>query len=33
MAEREQPEGGRQWTRRARNMQAQLISRWAAQFT
>lgn len=33
MAEREQPEGGPQWTRRARNMQAQLISHWAAQFT
>lgn len=33
MSQREQPEGGRQWTRRARNMQAQLISHWAGQFT
>lgn len=33
MLEREQPEGGRQWTRRARTMQAQLISHWAGQFT
>lgn len=33
MSEREQPEGGRQWTRRARNMQAQLISHWAGQYT
>jgi D-alanyl-D-alanine carboxypeptidase/D-alanyl-D-alanine-endopeptidase (penicillin-binding protein 4) len=33
MVEREQPEGGRQWTRRARNMQAQLISHWVSQFT
>ncbi|MGB3280285.1 MAG: D-alanyl-D-alanine carboxypeptidase/D-alanyl-D-alanine-endopeptidase [Pseudorhodobacter sp.] len=33
MLEREQPEGGRQWTRRARTMQAQLISPWAGQFT
>jgi D-alanyl-D-alanine carboxypeptidase/D-alanyl-D-alanine-endopeptidase (penicillin-binding protein 4) len=33
MAEREQPAGGPQWTRRARNMQAQLTNHWAAQFT
>jgi D-alanyl-D-alanine carboxypeptidase/D-alanyl-D-alanine-endopeptidase (penicillin-binding protein 4) len=28
-AEREQPEGGPQWTRRARTMQSLLINRWA----
>jgi D-alanyl-D-alanine carboxypeptidase/D-alanyl-D-alanine-endopeptidase (penicillin-binding protein 4) len=28
-AQRESPPGGREWTRRARNLQAQLISRWA----
>ncbi len=28
-AQRESPPGGRDWTRRARNLQAQLISRWA----
>lgn len=33
MSEREQPAGGPQWTRRARNMQAQLISHWAGQYT
>jgi D-alanyl-D-alanine carboxypeptidase/D-alanyl-D-alanine-endopeptidase (penicillin-binding protein 4) len=33
MAEREQPSGGPQWTRRARDMQAKLISHWAAQYT
>lgn len=33
VAQREQPEGGPQWTRRARDMQASLITRWAAQFT
>lgn len=33
MAEREQPEGGAQWTRRARNMQHRLISHWASQYT
>ncbi|MDN5786699.1 D-alanyl-D-alanine carboxypeptidase, partial [Pseudorhodobacter sp.] len=32
MAERENPPGGQQWTRRARNMQAQLVSRWAGSF-
>jgi D-alanyl-D-alanine carboxypeptidase/D-alanyl-D-alanine-endopeptidase (penicillin-binding protein 4) len=31
--EREQPEGGRQWTRRARKLQAQLITRWAGLYT
>ena len=29
MAEREQPEGGQAWTRRARTLQAQLVRRWA----
>ena len=29
MAQREQPEGGRAWTRRARRLQGQLIARWA----
>lgn len=29
VAEREQPEGGRAWTRRARRLQGQLIARWA----
>lgn len=33
MSEREQPNGGPQWTRSARNMQGQLISHWAAQYT
>jgi D-alanyl-D-alanine carboxypeptidase/D-alanyl-D-alanine-endopeptidase (penicillin-binding protein 4) len=33
MSEREQPPGGPQWTRRARNMQAQLITHWAGQYT
>ncbi|MGO4910381.1 D-alanyl-D-alanine carboxypeptidase/D-alanyl-D-alanine-endopeptidase [Pseudorhodobacter sp. W20_MBD10_FR17] len=33
MSEREQPKGGSQWTRRARDMQAKLISHWAAQYT
>ncbi|QCO56620.1 D-alanyl-D-alanine carboxypeptidase/D-alanyl-D-alanine-endopeptidase (plasmid) [Pseudorhodobacter turbinis] len=33
MAEREQPPGGRQWTRNARDMQAHLIRHWAAKFT
>jgi D-alanyl-D-alanine carboxypeptidase/D-alanyl-D-alanine-endopeptidase (penicillin-binding protein 4) len=33
MAAREQPEGGAAWTRRARAMQAQLITQWAGQFT
>jgi D-alanyl-D-alanine carboxypeptidase/D-alanyl-D-alanine-endopeptidase (penicillin-binding protein 4) len=33
MFEREQPKGGPQWTRRARDMQAKLISHWAAQYT
>ncbi|RUS65049.1 D-alanyl-D-alanine carboxypeptidase/D-alanyl-D-alanine-endopeptidase [Pseudorhodobacter sp. E13] len=33
MSERESPEGGAAWTRRARNMQAQLISRWAGVYT
>ena len=28
-AERERPEGGRAWTRRARRLQGQLIARWA----
>jgi D-alanyl-D-alanine carboxypeptidase/D-alanyl-D-alanine-endopeptidase (penicillin-binding protein 4) len=28
-AERESPEGGRAWTRRARKLQGQLIARWA----
>jgi len=29
MAEREQPPGGANWTRRARVLQGQLVSRWA----
>lgn len=29
VAERERPEGGRGWTRRARQLQGQLIARWA----
>jgi D-alanyl-D-alanine carboxypeptidase/D-alanyl-D-alanine-endopeptidase (penicillin-binding protein 4) len=33
MSERERPPGGPQWTRRARDMQAKLISHWAAQYT
>lgn len=33
MSQREQPEGGPAWIRRARAMQAQLITHWAAQFT
>jgi serine-type D-Ala-D-Ala carboxypeptidase/endopeptidase (penicillin-binding protein 4) len=33
MSEREQPAGGRQWIRRARTLQAQLISHWAGQYT
>lgn len=32
-AEREQPEGGQAWTRRARKMQGQLLGRWAALYT
>lgn len=31
LAEREQPAGGSQWTRRARTLQARLIGRWGAQ--
>jgi len=30
MREREQPEGGSQWTRRARGLQARLVGRWGA---
>lgn len=30
MSEREQPEGGSQWTRRARGLQARLVGRWGA---
>jgi len=33
MSQREQPDGGGQWTRKARNMQGQLISHWAGQYT
>jgi len=33
VAERERPEGGPQWTRRARNLQGQLLGRWAGLFT
>jgi D-alanyl-D-alanine carboxypeptidase/D-alanyl-D-alanine-endopeptidase (penicillin-binding protein 4) len=33
MAEREQPQGGPQWTRRARDMQARLITHWAGKYT
>lgn len=29
VAQREQPEGGKAWTRRARRLQGQLLSRWA----
>jgi D-alanyl-D-alanine carboxypeptidase/D-alanyl-D-alanine-endopeptidase (penicillin-binding protein 4) len=29
VAEREQPQGGKSWTRRARKLQGQLIARWA----
>ena len=29
VAEREQPQGGKGWTRRARRLQGQLIARWA----
>jgi D-alanyl-D-alanine carboxypeptidase/D-alanyl-D-alanine-endopeptidase (penicillin-binding protein 4) len=29
VAEREQPKGGKAWTRRARKLQGQLIARWA----
>ena len=29
LADREEPEGGQAWTRRARGMQAQLVRRWA----
>lgn len=29
MAQREQPEGGKSWTKRARRLQGQLIARWA----
>lgn len=32
MADREQPEGGIGWTRRARNLQGQLIRRWAERY-
>jgi D-alanyl-D-alanine carboxypeptidase/D-alanyl-D-alanine-endopeptidase (penicillin-binding protein 4) len=28
MAQREQPEGGKAWTKRARRLQGQLIARW-----
>lgn len=31
-AEREDPPGGKSWTRRARGLQAQLVTRWAGQF-
>lgn len=31
-AEREEPPGGRSWTKRARGLQAQLVARWAGQF-
>ena len=31
-AEREQPEGGEAWTKRARRLQGQLISRWAGAY-
>lgn len=33
ISEREAPPGGSAWTRRARNMQARLISRWAGAYT
>ena len=32
-AEREQPEGGEAWTKRARRLQGQLISRWAGLYS
>ncbi len=32
-SEREQPQGGHQWTRRARFMQAELLNHWAAAYT
>ncbi|MGQ0563760.1 MAG: D-alanyl-D-alanine carboxypeptidase/D-alanyl-D-alanine endopeptidase [Gemmobacter sp.] len=31
-AQREDPEGGKSWTRRARGLQAQLVGRWAGAF-
>lgn len=31
-AEREDPPGGKSWTKRARGLQAQLVARWAGQF-
>ena len=33
VAQREEPEGASAWTRRARRLQGQLVSRWAAAFT
>jgi len=33
VAQRERPEGGPQWTGRARNLQGQLLGRWAGLFT
>ncbi|MFN3825665.1 MAG: D-alanyl-D-alanine carboxypeptidase/D-alanyl-D-alanine-endopeptidase [Pseudorhodobacter sp.] len=33
VAERERPEGGPQWTGRARNLQGRLLGRWASLFT
>ncbi len=33
VALREEPEGGKAWTRRARRLQGQLISRWAGAYT
>jgi D-alanyl-D-alanine carboxypeptidase/D-alanyl-D-alanine-endopeptidase (penicillin-binding protein 4) len=32
-AQRENPDGGKSWTRRARNMQAALIREWVGEFT
>jgi len=32
MDDREDPEGGQEWTGRARALQAQLVGRWAAAF-
>ena len=32
VALREEPEGGKSWTRRARRLQGQLISRWAGAY-
>ncbi|EEW24595.1 hypothetical protein [Rhodobacter ferrooxidans] len=29
MSQREEPEGGHDWTKRARLLQAKLVSRWA----